>query len=598
MAKPLSSYSRCFVIRGGLPEWRSRLVVGLLFVGFVVLIGRALWVQGIYRDFYINQGRRRFEHVFEKQPQRGRILDRNGEPLAISKPVADIWADPVELRGADKTELGKLALLLGLPEGELTSKLRTDLRFVYLKRGVAPDVADSVAKLNMAGLYLNQLAQRYYPGGSDIAQLVGRIGTDGHGLEGIELADDATLSGTASKRSVIVDRMGRPVDVVDIDAMGAPGVDLRLSIDRRIQHAARIAVERAVTGFAAAAGCAIVVDAKTGEILALANFPTFDPNEPVTAYDGRFRNRAVTDIFEPGSTVKPITVALALGNGVVTPQTQFDTSPGTFDVYGRTIHDTANFGSLSVTQIITKSSNIGMAKIAMKLSSQDMWTTFHGFGIGARPLTGLPSVARGTLHPAQRWKPIEKVTMAYGYGLSLSLAQLAEVYTVFANDGRRVPLSLMQLNAPPEGKPVISPDVARQIRAMLEADGNEGTARVASLPDYRVGGKTGTARKQSGRGYAPGKYRAVFVSMAPMSDPRLIVAVMIDEPSRGSYYGGRVAGPASAEIMESALHVLGVPPDRRSPRSLSRDKTGEPAAPVQVRHAAAQLAAPVSAGRG
>nr|WP_232453321.1 penicillin-binding protein 2 [Burkholderia ubonensis] len=546
-------------------------------LAFAALVGRALWVQGINRDFYIRQGQMRFEHVFEGEMHRGRILDRNGEPLAISKPVADAWIVPTEFRKASNADVDKLASMLALSSDVLAAKGRADLSFVYLKRGLEPALASRIAQFGIPGVYFNQEALRYYPGGSDIAQLIGRVGSDGHGTEGVELVNDAALYGEVSKRRMIVDRLGKPVDVVDVDAAGVPGADIRLSIDSRIQHVARVAVERAMRKFAAAAGTAIVVDAKTGEILALANLPTFDPNEPVGAYDERFRNRAIVDAFEPGSTIKPVTLALALSRGVVTPQTRINTAPGAFEAYGSVIHDTANFGELTVTQIITKSSNIGMAKIAMNLSSRDMWENFHEFGIGSRPLTDLPSVARGALHPARVWKPIEKLTMAYGYGLSVSAAQLAGAYTVFANDGRRIPLSLVRVDAPPAGETVISPQVAQQIRAMLEADGREGTARIASLPDYQVGGKTGTARKQSGRGYAHGKYRALFVGMAPMSHPRLIVAVMIDEPSRGSYYGAPVAGPVCAEIMESALHLLGVPPDRAdAPPSRTRETVRPP----------------------
>ncbi|WP_050810627.1 peptidoglycan D,D-transpeptidase FtsI family protein [Burkholderia ambifaria] len=564
MTRSTTSFSRNHVIRDGLPVWRSRCVSALFTAGFLVLVARALWVQGIHPDFYIHEGKKRFEHVLEVKPARGRILDRNGEPLAIGKPAADVWIVPAEFRSASNSDMARLASVLGLPEGAIASRGDSDRKFVFLKRGVEPEVAFEVSQLDVPGVYLIGNDQRYYPGGSDLAQLIGWIGADGHGSEGVELADDALLSGVASKRRVIADRLGRPVDIIGIDAVGAAGQDLVLSIDRRIQHVARLAVEHTIEQFGAAAGSAVVVDARTGEMLALVNLPTFDPNVPMSAYDGRFRNRAIADVFEPGSTIKPITVALALTKGIVTPLTRFDTSPGTFSVYGSVIHDTGNFGNLSVTQIITKSSNIGMAKIAMKLSSQDMWGMFHRFGVGSPPLKALPAVANGTLHPARLWMPIEKLTMAYGYGLSMSLAQLADAYTVFANDGRRIPLSLARLNAPPVGESVVSSRIAQQIRAILEADGREGTARVVNLPDYRTGGKTGTARKQSGHGYAQGKYRAVFVGMAPMSDPRLIVAVMIDEPSRGSYYGGRVAGPACAEIIESALHLLGVPPDRSS----------------------------------
>ncbi|KVD74126.1 penicillin-binding protein [Burkholderia sp. ABCPW 14] len=550
----------------GLPRWRSRCIHGLLCAGFAALAVRALWVQVVHSDFYIRQGVKRYEHTFEALPARGRILDRNGGVLAIDEPVADVWIEPDAFRRATRAQMHALASLLRLPGDALAAKAISGRQFLYVKRWVEADLAARIEQLAVPGVHLGRATRRYYPGGSDFAQLVGFVGADGHGLEGVELADDAALSGVGAKRDMIVDRMGRPVDVGDIESAGRPGADIRLSIDRRLQYLARLAVEETIARTAAAAGCAIVVDAKTGEILALVNLPSFDPNGRPAAYDDRFRDRALTDVFEPASTLKPVTVALALSEGVVTPDTRFDTSPGVLQIDGATIHDTGNFGELTVTQIIAKSSNVGMAKIAERLRAQDMWQTFAHAGIGERPLAGMPAIARGTLRPARGWKPIERLTMSYGYGLSMSLAQLADVYTAFAGDGRRIPLSLTHASAPPERVPVVPAAVARQIRAMLETDGAEGTARVARLPDYRIGAKTGTARKLSGKRYARGKYRALFVGMAPMSDPRLIVAVMIDEPSRGSYYGGPAAGPAWAGIMENALHLLGVPPDRSPTR--------------------------------
>ncbi|KWZ47824.1 penicillin-binding protein [Burkholderia savannae] len=568
MPKPTESLRPPPPTPGTLPRWRSRCVLALLCAGFGALAARALWVQVVHSDFYIRQGVKRYEHTFAAAPTRGRILDRNGDALAINEPVADVWIAPDALRRATHPQMRALASLLGLPDDALAAKALSARQFLYLKRWIAPELAARVERLDVPGVHVARATRRYYPGGGDVAQLVGFVGANGHGLEGVELAADAALAGVGAKRDYIVDRLGRPVDVGDVESAGTPGADVRLSVDRRVQHLATLAVERTIERTGAAAGCAIVVDAKTGGVLALVNAPTFDPNEPHAAGDGdgRFRNRALTDVFEPASTLKPVTVALALSEGVVTPDTRFDTSPGVLEIDGATIHDTGDFGELSVTQIIAKSSNIGMAKIAERLRAQDMWQTFARAGIGARPLAGLPSVARGTLRPARHWRPIERLTMSYGYGLSMSLAQLADVYTAFAGDGERIALSLTRASAQAERVRVVPPAVARQIRAMLETDGEQGTARVARLPDYRIGAKTGTARKLHAGRYARGKYRALFVGMAPMSDPRLIVAVMIDEPSRGSYYGGPAAGPAWAQIMENALHLLGVPPDRTAPR--------------------------------
>lgn len=563
MPHPSISFHRHAATKPALPKWRSHVVLLLLCIGFASLCVRAFWVQCIRSDFYIRQGRKRYEHAIERAPGRGRVLDRNGAVLAISEPVQDVWIEPADFSRASAAERASIASLLGLAARELADKAASRKQFLYLKRGVAIEPAARVAALGAPGVHLSAAARRYYPGGSDFAQLVGFTGLDGHGLEGVERAEDRTLAGAASRADVIVDRLGRAVENVSAPSPGRPGDDVVLSIDRRIQHVAMVAVQRSITRFAAAAGCAIVLDARTGEILALANAPTFDPNRQSGAYDARFRNRALSDVFEPGSTIKPVTVALALQQGIVTPDTRFDTSPGVLKLYGSVIHDTSNHGDIPVTQVIAKSSNIGMVKIAGRLAAKDMWQAFRDFGIGERPLANFPAIARGTLRPAARWKPIEQATMAYGYGLSVSLSQLADAYTVFARDGRRRPLSLVRATSPRAGLDVVSPRTAAQIRDMLEAAvAPGGTAGIARLPDYRVGAKTGTARKQSGAGYARGKYHAVFVGMAPMSDPRLIVAVMIDEPSKGSYYGGPVAGPVFGEIMENALHLLGVPPDR------------------------------------
>jgi cell division protein FtsI (penicillin-binding protein 3) len=528
-------------------------------------------VQGWNRDFYIAQGQKRYEHTFEQTVNRGRLLDRNGEILAIDQRVFDVWVSPPVLSSIPFSQSEQLSNLLGVSQGDISSRAGSDRQFAYLQKGINSDLAAQVSALNIDGVYLKQASKRYYPNGSDYAQLVGFVGADDHGLEGLERALDTKLSGRGGESSWIVDRRGRPLEAVDTVSDTQPPKDIVVSIDRRLQYITRAALQSGIDRTRAKGGSAIVLDAHTGEILALVSLPTFDPNQPIGHYDSRLRNQALDDAFEPGSTIKPATVALALQEGVVTPNTTIDTSPGSYTIYGSTIHDTSNFGKISVTQVIAKSSNIGMAHIAQKLSARDMWQMFHALGVGERPLANEISAGSGRLHPASHWHPIERLTMAYGYGLSVTLAQLADIYTVFANDGRRVPLSLQKLARAPQGIAILTSKVAKQIRGMLAEDGLHGTARIAALPDYDIGGKTGTARKQAGRGYAAGKYRALFSGFAPVSNPRLIVAVMIDEPTKGKYYGGPVSGPVFASIMEQSLHLLGVQPDREGrPRGTSR----------------------------
>ncbi|NTX25622.1 penicillin-binding protein 2 [Burkholderia pyrrocinia] len=534
-----------------------------MFAAFLILAGRAFYVQCVNSEFFIRQGERRYKHVLERRPSRGRILDRNGAILAINEPVKDLWVAPKEFVHCDSARLAALAKLLAVPEQNLLSMRASQKDFLYLKKRVKNDVGMQISKMQVPGVHETDNSERYYPDGNDFAQLIGLTGADGHGQEGVELAYDAGLMGTSTQRDVIVDRMGHVIQEMDDGKVGTPASDVTLTIDRRIQHIAMQATQAAVTRFRAAAGSAIVVDARTGEILALANVPTLNPNSESGPYDSRFRNRGLSDVFEPGSTIKPVTVSLALSEGVITPNTLFDTSPGVINAYGRVIHDTSNHGVITTTEIIAKSSNIGMVKIAAKLEAEDMWKNFKAYGVGTKPVSDFTSVARGTLWPAQQWKPIEKATMAYGYGLSLSLAQIADIYTVFAGDGKRRPLSLVRGPSLPPAVSVVSPKVAEQIRSMLEVTVEPGgTATMARLPDYRVGAKTGTARAGASGRYAAGKYHAVFVGMAPLSAPRLIVAVMIDEPSRGSVYGGPVAGPSFSAIMESSLHLLGVRQDK------------------------------------
>lgn len=563
MREPAVSFHRSQVPRRhAIPAWRSKCLLALLGLAGCALVVRALWVQGVDSNFYVQQGQRRYERSIPSAYPRARVLDRNGVVLAISESVQDMWIVPQEFAAASAQDRADLARDLALAPEEVQAKAASDKRFLYLKRAVPTPLALTLRKRAIPGLNFTETTRRSFPEGADIAPLLGIISQDGQGQEGIELARDAQLQGRAGRRNVIIDRLGREVDAARPGTPAQAGQDVRLSIDMRLQRSAMIALAASIEKFGAAAGCAIVVDTRSGEILALANLPSFDPNAPGGYARDGMRNRALVDTFEPGSTLKPLTVAAALTAGRITATTRIDTSPGVIEVYGNRIRDTSNHGELDIRGVVAKSSNIGMVRIAQTLSAQQMWDNFRLFGLGDRPIADYPGVTPGSLRPAARWKPIEQATMAYGYGLAVSLAQLAEAYTAFGNDGLRVPLSLYAAAQPAPPVRVATPEIAWEVLGMLEAAVEPGgTARVARMERYRVGAKTGTARKQVGRGYAPGKYRAVFVGLAPLSHPRLVVAVMIDEPSRGSYYGGPVAGPVFAQIMRDSLRILGVPPD-------------------------------------
>lgn len=565
MRDPAISYHHPTVARRRcLPPWRARVVLVLIAAGFGALAVRAFWVQVVSQEFYVYQGRLRYERTVEAAPPRARVLDRNGNILAISEPVADLWVVPQEFVAATPQQRQRVAQALGIPLTEVVARAGSDRRFQYLKRHAPLGVAHALRAENIPGLNFTETSRRSFPAGSDIANVIGLTGIDGQGLEGIELANERQLRGSVGRRRVIVDRLGRVVEQLITFSTPQSGQDIALSIDMRIQRVAMQALNAAMERSAASAASAIVVDTRTGEILAMANLPSTDPENPASMRAAGMRNRAVTDTFEPGSTIKPLTVALALELGRVGLDTRFDTAPGALEIHGARIRDSRNFGTLDLSQVVAKSSNIGMVRIAQRLSPEEMWENFRRFGLGEKPLQDYPGVAPGRLRPAQRWKPIEQATMAYGYGLSVSLAQLAEAYAAFGNDGLRPPLTLYADAELAPAVRIMSPGVARAVLLMLEASAMPGgTARVAMMDSYRVGAKTGTARKHDGRGYAAGKYRATFAGLAPVSNPKLVVAVMIDEPARGSYYGGPAAGPVFAEIMRGALRILAIPPDRQ-----------------------------------
>lgn len=545
-----------------LPAWRSRLLLMLLLAWFATLAGRALYLQGLHNDFLQQKGESRYSRVIELFPTRGRIVDRNNEQLAISTPVESVAASPADVDMTPE-QMKRLARLLETDVAELSRKLAdTNREFVYLKRQLPPEEAAKVVALGLPGVFLQREYRRYYPAGDVTAHLIGFTDVDGKGQEALELAFEQQLAGQAGSRRVIKDRLGHIVEDVESIRMPQDGQTLRLSIDARIQYLAFRELKNAVAAHRARAGGIVVLDVATGEVLAMANVPTYNPNNRDRFDPKRTRNRAVTDLFEPGSTLKPFTAAAAIEAGTVSPDTIIQTAPGQLTIGTSTIHDAHPQGAITVAQVIQKSSNVGAAKMALGLKPETLWSLFNQVGFGTPPRSGFPGEVSGKLRAAASWRPIEQATMSYGHGISVSLLQLARAYLIFANDGELKPATLVRREAPAESVQVISPATAQAVRRMLEmAVQPGGTAPRAQIIGYRVAGKTGTAHKLEGRGYAADKYVSSFVGFAPASRPRLIVAVMIDEPTAGQYYGGTVAAPVFSQVTAGALRFLAVTPD-------------------------------------
>ena len=545
-----------------LPVWRARVVLIALGAGFAVLAARAVWLQAMETDFLQEKGEARYARVMEIAATRGRVLDRNGEALAVSTPVKSVWAIPGDVDAGDR-ERRKLASLLAMQKIELDKRLGDGSRdFVYLKRQIAPETAAAVQQLGLKGIHEHVEYRRYYPGGEVTAHVIGFTGVDDSGQEGIELAHQDTLGGKAGSRRVIRDRLGRIVEDVQSIRAAQDGSDFTLSIDSKIQSLAFGALKSAIERHRAKAGALIVVDVRTGEVLALANMPSYNPNNRARLTGAQLRNRVITDLFEPGSTLKPFTVALALETGKITPRTVVETGSGRLTMAQYTIRDVHPAGAQSVAQVLARSSNVGMAKIALSLPRESMHDFFRRVGFGAAPELGFPGAAAGRLRPYKSWRPIEQATLGYGMGMSLSLAQLARAYTVFARDGELVPLTLVKTGTAVNGEKVLSAESARAVRGMLELAVQPGaTGPRARVMGWRVAGKTGTAHKQENGTYAPDKYLSSFVGLAPVSAPRLVVAVMLDEPSAGQHYGGAVAAPVFSQVMQGALRLLNVPHD-------------------------------------
>ena len=547
------------------PVWRSKFVVGAIALAFLGLAARAAYIQVIANDFFQRQGEVRFARTLELPANRGRILDRNGLILASSVAAPSIWAIPEDVE-ISKPQQKQLAKLLEMPESELAKKLENeDKSFVWLRRQVEEPVAKQITALNIKGIYQRKEYKREYPEGESAVHVVGFTNVEDLGQEGVELTFNKQLAGKSGSRRVIKDRLGRVVEDVGDQIPPASGKDLQLSIDSKVQFFAYQKLRAAVLEHKAKAGSVVVLDVYTGEVLALANYPSYDPDKRRNLSGEQLRNRALTDTFEPGSVMKPFTIGLALDSGRITPQTMIETAPGRITITGSTITDSHPNGLLSVEGVLQKSSNVGTTKIAMQMQPQEMWELFTQAGFGQKPQISFPGAVTGRLRPFKTWRPIEQATMSYGYGLSASLFQMARSYTVFARDGQIIPVTLHKSSDMAPGVQVLSAKTAGQVRKMLQmAAGPGGTGQKAQTMGYSVGGKSGTAYKQIGKGYGTDKnrkYRGWFVGMAPIDNPRIVVAVMIDEPTNGKYYGGDVAAPVFSDTVQQTLRALGVQPD-------------------------------------
>jgi len=544
------------------PVWRSKFVVGAIALAFFGLAARAAYIQVVANDFFQRQGVVRFERTLDLPANRGRILDRNGLILASSVPAPSIWAIPEDV-DLDKAQLQRLAKMLDMPVSDLAKKLRDeDKTFVWIKRQVDAGIAKQIAEMNLKGIYQRKEYKREYPEGESAVHVVGFTNVEDNGQEGVELTFNKDLAGKSGSRRVIKDRLGRVVEDVGDQIPPVEGRDLQLSIDSKVQFFAYQKLREAVVENKAQAGSVVVLDVLTGEVLALANYPSYSPAKRSNLTGAQLRNRALTDTFEPGSTMKPFSIALALEKGLVKPESIIQTAPGKITISGSTITDAHPHGALTVNEVIQKSSNVGTVKLAMQMQPHEMWEMFSQVGLGQKPQVPFPGVVSGRLRAYKTWRPIEQATMSYGYGLSASLFQLARAYSVFARDGSLVPVTLLKTAQQVEGVKVFEPRHAREVLHMLYlAAGPGGTAPKAQTMGYSVGGKTGTAHKQEGKGYAARKYRGFFVGVAPIDKPRIVVAVMIDEPSNGKYFGGDVAAPVFAETVQQTLRMLGVQPD-------------------------------------
>lgn len=527
----------------------------------VALIARAVNLQVMETDFLQGQGKARFLREVTLASTRGVITDRNGEPLAVSTPVDSIWVHPGQLLEYPE-KIKPLAALLNANAEEIERKLtqRAGKEFVWLRRRLNPDLADEIRALKIPGVNLQKEYRRFYPAGEVASHVIGFTNIDDIGQEGLELAYDSWLSGSPGSKRVIKDRKGQTVEEVELIKESVPGNDLHLTIDKRLQYLAYRELKSAVLKHGARSGSVVVLDVDSGEVLAMVNQPSYNPNDPGHDTDG-MRNRAVTDVIEPGSVMKPIAVASVLENGVAVPATPVETSPGYTVISGHTIRDHSNYGLLDVTGVLTKSSNVGVTKLALQLEPERMWDTYSRFGFGEATGTGFPGESAGVLRNHRRWRRLEQATISYGYGISATPLQLAQAYAAIANGGKlRQPAFIQGSNNPPIS--AVDPAIADAVASMLETvTGTTGTGSRAGVANYRIAGKTGTSHKASASGYAAARYVSSFAGFGPVSNPRLVCVVVVNDPTGEEYYGGLVAAPLFSEVMTGAMRILNIPPD-------------------------------------
>ena len=550
-----------------LEGWRSRVVLLFCLAGFAVLLGRAFYLQGLNNEFLQAKGEARFVRVVDMPASRGPVTDRHGKMLAISTPVESIWTSPADLE-LDGGQVTRLASALGMDRSLLAERIADNGKnFVWLKRQLSPEQAGGVMALKIPGVFQQREFRRYYPSGDVTAHVIGFTGVDDQGQEGIELAQQGTLAGATGQKRVIKDRKGRIVEEIENLKMPREGKSVKLSIDERFQYLAHRELKAAVEANKAKGGALVMLDAKTGEVLALVNQPDFNPNNRAQVQLKQMRNRSITDVFEPGSTFKPFAVSTALEAGIVKPDTVIITGPG-LTIGSKTITDLPHRSSqLTVAEIIQTSSNIGTARIALQLPSERLWNMYNDLGFGVAPKTGFPGEATGRLRAARTWKPIEQANMGFGYGISVSALQLARAYTIFTNDGVLLPVTFLKRDGDVIGKQIISPKTAKMMAQMLETVTQQGgTAKKGQVPGFRVAGKTGTTEKLVNGQYTENFYVSSFVGFGPVSNPRYIIAVTIDEPSAGKHFGGEVAAPVFSTVMSQALRMSGVLPDQNSMR--------------------------------
>ncbi len=556
----------------------------------LLLVSRAVWMQLIHRDFYQQQGNERFLRELPIATSRGMIVDRNGEPLAVSTPVESVWANPKELLKEPK-HLSILAKALGIPRDVLEQRIaqKSGKEFVYLRRHINPDDAQAVVALKIPGVYSTREFRRFYPHGEVMAHVLGFTNVDDFGQEGLELAFNDWLTGKPGAQKIIRDRSGHIVEKVDLVREAQPGKDLALSIDRRIQYLAYRELKSALINAQARSGSAVVIDVKTGEILAMVNQPSYNPNSRESSSPYLHRNRAVTDVVEPGSVIKSITVAAALENGV-DPNIRIDTNPGIMTLDKYTIRDTSNHGVVSLEGLLQMSSNIGATKLAGNMSNAHLYDVLHRFGYGQSTNSGFPGESSGVLSQPRSWGPVEKATISYGYGLSVTPLQIAQAYATLANHGRLMTPTFVKSTEQKTGTQVMDPLIANEVLAMLESVTNPGgTAQKAAITGYRVGGKSGTSRKFNAGGYSK-RYISLFAGVVPLTNPKFAMVVVINEPAYGSYYGGLVSAPVFHNVMEGALRLMDVPPDDVA----AWYETKKPVTPVVVAAPIATAIAPAA----